>query len=87
MLQMVEFIKWEEGREGGEGGREGDGLEREGGEKKGREGRGGKEEDRDLYIYHNYKRTILYHSVFADSEFRFRNCLFDIHLPSNSTSH
>ena len=32
----------------------------------GRGERGGKKEDRDLYIYHNnyYKRTILYHSAY-----------------------
>ena len=74
MLKMVELIKWEEGREGGRAGggrrREGrDGLEREG--RKGREGDGrdgGKGEGRNkigIYIYHNYKRTILYHSAYT----------------------
>ena len=65
----------EEGREGGRE-REGrDGLEREG--RKGREGgweggwegrrEGGRGEGRNkigIYIYHNYKRTILYHSAY-----------------------
>ena len=62
------------GRKGGGGRRrEGrDGLEREG--RKGREGEGredgrdgGKGEGRNkigIYIYHNYKRTILYHSAY-----------------------
>ena len=30
----------------------------------GRRERGGNKEDMDLYIYHNYKRTILYHSAY-----------------------
>ena len=43
-----------------EGGEEGEGVEK--GER-GRVERGWKQADRDLYIYHNYKRTILYHSA------------------------
>ena len=49
-----------------EGGEEGQGGEKGGrmGGTDGRRERGGKKEDMDLYIYHNYKRTILYHSAY-----------------------